>query len=281
MRDLKGHPDLMSFNTATLGHRDPIGIIVDQVAAAGFGAISPWRREIDEDNPAKDAKKIRDAGLAVSGYCRSTYLNGPDQKARDAAVQDNIKALEVAAQIGAKSLIIVTGGLIEGTKDVEDSRKHHLDGLAKMAEAAAKLGVSIALEPLHPYYAADRCLLNTVAQAVQWCGILDPDAKGHVGVVLDVYHMWWDPNLAESIAAAKGRIHAYHVCDWLIPTKDPLLDRGMPGDGCLDLPSMRKMVEDTGWQDWVEIEIFSAEDWWKRPPKEVLDISVERVGSCC
>ena len=281
MRELSGRLDLLSLNTATLGHRDPIGKIVDQVAAAGFGAIAPWRREIDEAHPSRDAKLIRDAGLKVSGYCRTANLSGPDQQSRDAAVEDNIQALETAAELGAECFVGVVGGLAAGSKDVEDSRKQIIDGLRRLGETAAKVGVPIGLEPLHPFYAAERSLLCTVAQALEWCRELDPGSTGLFGVCLDVYHVWWDPVLAESIASAKGRILGYHVCDWLVPTSDPLLDRGMPGDGVIDLLSLRQAVEDAGYEGYVEVEIFSADDWWLRPPEEVLSTCVERTTSCC
>ncbi len=271
----------MSLNTATLGHRDPFATVVDQVAAAGFGAIAPWRREIDEGSPAKDARKVRDAGLAVSGYCRTAYLSGPDQRARDAAVADNEKALEAAAELGAECYVAVVGGLAEGSRDIGDARRQIVDGLARLSEKAAELKVPIALEPLHPSYAGDRSVLNTARQALDWCEELDPDASGLFGVCLDVYHVWWDPDLRDSVAAAGGRILGYHVCDWLMPTEDPLLDRGMPGDGVIDLKPIRAMVEGAGYSGWVEVEIFSERNWWKRPPEEVLSTCVERIGSCC
>ena len=281
MRELQGHPELMSLNTATLGHRDKLSAIVGQVAAAGFGAIAPWRREIDEDNPEKDAKSIRDAGLSVSGYCRTAYLSGPDKKSRDIALQDNIKAVEAAAVLGAECFVAVVGGLAEGSRDAKGSRCQIIDGLARLAETSSKLGVPIALEPLHPFYAADRSLLNTIGQALEWCDELDPGRTGTFGVCLDAYHIWWDPDVKDAIARCKGRVLGYHVCDWLVPTEDPLLDRGMPGDGVIDLKPLRALVEGAGFAGKVEIEIFSKNNWWKRPPEEVLSTCVERIGKFC
>ncbi|MBF2734833.1 MAG: sugar phosphate isomerase/epimerase [Betaproteobacteria bacterium AqS2] len=281
MRDLAGRPELLALNTATLGHREPLAGVIDAVAAAGFGAIAPWRHDLDESQAAAEGKRIRDAGLKVSGYCRTAYLSAPDAAGRAAAVADNVRALHAAAELGAECFVAVVGGLAAGSRDCADSRKQILDGLAQLAETAAELKVPIALEPLHPAYAADRSLLCTTAQALQWCGQLDPDGRGDFGVCLDAYHVWWDPERAASIAAAKGRIMGYHVCDWLVPTRDILLDRGMPGDGVIDLRSLRAEVEAAGWDSWVEVEIFSAEDWWKRPKEEVLATCVERMTSLC
>lgn len=281
MRDLAGRPELLALNTATLGHREPLGRVVDAVAAAGFGAIAPWRRDLDEGRAAAEAKRIRDAGLKVSGYCRTAYLSGPDAASRAAAVEDNVRALHAAAELGADCFVAVVGGLASGSRDCAASRAQIVDGLAQLGETAAELKVPIALEPLHPAYAADRSLLCTAAQALRWCARLDPGGRGNFGVCLDAYHVWWDPDRAASIAAAKGRILGYHVCDWLVPTRDILLDRGMPGDGVIDLRTLRAEVEDAGYASWVEIEIFSASDWWQRPMEEVLATCVERMTGLC
>ena len=139
----------------------------------------------------------------------------------------------------------------------------------------------IALEPLHPVYAADRSLLNTLSQALDWCDLLDPSRRGDFGVAVDAYHVWWDPQLAESIARAGDRILALHVCDWLRVTRDPLQDRGMMGDGVIDLRTLRKSVEAAGYRGPVEVEIFSKLDWWQRPIDEVLRVCRERLFSIC
>ncbi len=281
MRELAGHPELLSLNTATLSHNVPLGEAVAQAAAYGFGAIAPWRNIVDEDNPAAAAQLIRDAGLKVSGYCRTAYLSSPSREEREAAHADNIRALQTATAIEAQCLVAVVGGLVAGSKDAAASRRIIMEGLARLGETAEQLGIPIALEPLHPLYAADRSLLNTTAQALAWCKELDPDNKGTFGICVDAYHIWWDPDLEKSIRDAAGRIMCYQVCDWLVPTKDPLLDRGMPGDGVIDLAALRGMVESAGYDGFVEIEIFSQDDWWKRPPAEVASTSRDRMLDCC
>jgi sugar phosphate isomerase/epimerase len=150
------------------------------------------------------------------------------------------------------------------------------DGLAEMLEYARQANVKLAIEPLHPAYAADRACVNTTKHALDLCDALDPQRSGMLGVALDVYHIWWDPEVMPQIArAGKDRILAFHVCDWLVPTKDILNDRGMMGDGVIDIKSVRAAVEAEGYAGYSEIEIFSN-DWWARPMDEVLRTCIER-----
>lgn len=281
MRRLADHPELGCINTATLGHREPIEVVAARVAEAGFRRITPWRQEIDEDHPARAVAAFAAAGLQVSGYCRTTYLSGDDERSRRAAVDSNRKALEVAAVIGAPFLVAVVGGLAPHATDIAGCRAQILDGLAALLPTMQATGVRIALEPLHPTYAADRSVLNTVAQAIDWCEQLDPHGEGWFGIAVDAYHVWWDPALEASIARAGRRIMALHVCDWLRTTRDPLLDRGMMGDGVIDLRRLRAAVEATGYVGPVEVEIFSQHDWWQRDPAEVLRTCRERLATHC
>lgn len=281
MRKLQGRSDLCCLNTATLGHREPIEVIAGRAAAAGFGAIVPWRHEIDEDHPQRAAAAFRDAGLKVAGYCRTAYFTAADAAGRRAAVDSNRRAIEVAAELGAPLLTAVVGGLAPGSRDAEGDRRRIVDGLGELLPAMRATGVRIALEPLHPTYAADRSLLNTIDQAVDWCEALDPGGEGWFGVAVDAYHVWWDPRLEAAIARAGRRILALHVCDWLRDTRDPLLDRGMMGDGVIDLRRLRAAVEAAGYGGPVEVEIFSRLDWWQRPPDEVLAVCRERLSEAC
>jgi sugar phosphate isomerase/epimerase len=145
------------------------------------------------------------------------------------------------------------------------------------------MGVRISLEPLHPVYAADRSCLNTMAQALDICDRLDPEPadKPWLGLCLDVYHIWWDPEVYRQIARAGLRIHCFHVCDWRLPCRDPLNDRAMMGDGVIDIPAIRAAVERAGYDGYVEVEIFSALDWWRRPVDEILAVCKERFASAC
>jgi sugar phosphate isomerase/epimerase len=180
--------------------------------------------------------------------------------------------VDEAAAIGARSLVLIAGGLPKGSKDLAGAHRQVRDGIAALLPHALAAGVPLAIEPLHPMYAADRACVNTLAHANDLC---DQLGEG-VGLAVDAYHVWWDPDLAAQIARAGKRILTYHVCDWLVPTRDLLLDRGMPGDGVIDLRSIRAMVEATGYDGHIDIEIFSAQNWWKREPSEVLRICLER-----
>jgi sugar phosphate isomerase/epimerase len=280
LRDLADRPDRRGLNTATLGYREPVAVTAQRAAEAGFGWITPWRREIDERRPARDAEAIRAAGLRVRSYCRTAYLAHDSEAARQQAVDDNRRALETAAALGARELVAVVGGLAEGSRDVDGSRAGILRGLEALMPAIESTGVAIALEPLHPFYAADRSLLNTIAQARAWCETLDPGGR-HFGIAVDAYHVWWDPLLAPSIAGAGARVRAFHVCDWLRHTQEPLLDRGMMGDGVVDLKRLRGMVEAAGFDGPVEVEIFSRDRWWKEDPDVVLRTCRERLDAVC
>lgn len=281
MRELNGRGDLCCINTATLGHREAIDVTAARIAEQGFGWITPWRHEVDETRPEAAASAIRAAGLKVNAYCRTAYFAAPDEVGRRAALDSNRRALETAAVLGAPVLVAVVGGLPSGSRDIDDARKQILDGLAALQPTIDETGVRIALEPLHPVYAADRSLLNTLDQALDWCDLLDPSRTGSFGVAVDAYHVWWDPALMPAIARAGQRIFALHVCDWLLETRDPLQDRGMMGDGVIDLKRLRAAVEGAGYDGPVEVEIFSRLDWWTRPADETLRVCRERLFECC
>lgn len=283
MRDLSRCRAALSLNTATLGHRRPIEEVVDLCAERGFGAIAPWRRDLAARRPAEVASRIRDRGLTVSGLCRSTYFTDPSPANRRAAIDDNARALDLAAELGATCYVLVVGGLPAGGRDIEDARHQVRDGVAALLERARSVGVPLALEPLHPMTAADRSCLNTLAQALQWCEAIDPDRRGGLGVIVDAYHVWWDPELEAGIACAcrDGRVLGFHVSDWLRDTRDLVNDRGMMGDGVIDLPHLRGLLEHAGYAGPVEVEIFSAANWWTRPEEEVLDVCLERLLTVC
>jgi sugar phosphate isomerase/epimerase len=280
LRDLSGTLDLCCINTATLGYREPIAVVAQRVAEAGFTWLTPWRREIDEHHAERDAGAIRAAGLRVSGYCRTAEFARHTSGARQQAIDDNRRALETAAALGASHLVAVVGGLPESSRDIDQARTHVLVGLEALMPTIESTGVRVALEPLHPCYAADRSVLNTVAQARNWCERLDPSGR-YFGIAVDAYHVWWDPDLPRSIADAGSRLRAFHVCDWLRHTQDPLLDRGMMGDGVIDLTHLRALVERAGFTGPVEVEIFSRDRWWQEDPDVVLRTCRERLQSVC
>jgi sugar phosphate isomerase/epimerase len=271
MRDLSNDRSLISINSMTV---KPWSLeqLVEGCARAGLSAISPWRDIVQACGIDRAGKLIRAHGMTVTGLCRGGMFPAADDAGRRAALDDNRRAVDEAAAIGARCLILVVGGLPKGSRDLVDARKQVRDALEALLPYARQAGVPLAIEPLHPMFAADRACVNTLKQANDLCDQLGDGA----GVAVDVYHVWWDPDLASQIARAGRRILAYHVNDWLVPTTDLLLDRGMMGDGVIDLRAIRAMVEAAGYRGHCEVEILSAENWWKRDPGEVLRVCVER-----
>ena len=274
-------PRLLSLNTATVRERWNLAQMIEGCARHGIRGISPWRDKLDELGAAEAARRILAAGLTVTGLCRGGMFPARTQAGRKAAIRDNLKAIEDAATIGAKCLVLVVGGLPAKSRDLAGAREQVMEGIAAILPHARQCGVPLAIEPLHPMYAADRACVNTLAQALDLCDALDPKRSGALGVAVDVYHVWWDPELQAQIKrAGRKRILAYHICDWLVPTTDLLLDRGMMGDGVIDLKRIRSWIEGAGYRGFHEVEIFSRANWWRRDPDEVLRIIKKRHRGC-
>ncbi|QWA09240.1 sugar phosphate isomerase/epimerase [Sodalis ligni] len=281
MRDISGKPALYSINTATLGYQAPLEAIIDDCAQRGIGGIAPWRRELDGRNVQDVARRLKNCHMSVSGLCRSTYYTAPTLAERLQAVDENRRALDTAAELSANCYMQVVGGLPSGSKNLAEAHRQVKEGIRQLLPHSRDVGVPIALEPLHPMTAADRSCLCTLRQALDWCDELDPDGECRLGVAVDVYHLWWDPYLAEQLTRAGNRILAFHVSDWLVPTTDLVSDRGMPGDGVIDIRAIRAQVEAAGFDGLVELEIFSANNWWKKNQSRILDVSVERISEHC
>ena len=286
MRDFSTDHSALALNTATLGHNLdghgagwPVERVIDACAERGFGGIVFWRREIG-DRAIEIGNRVRQAGLEVAGLCRSPFLVGPMAPRPLSALRDDFRSsIDMAAGLGTSILTIVVGGVEPDSLGVEESLKRVAERVAEAAPYAAQRGVRLALEPLNPVYAGNRSCLVTVRDAVDLCEVI---GEANVGIAVDVYHVWWDTSLARELQrAGKERILGYHLCDWLAETRDVLLDRGMMGDGVADLRSLRAAVEEAGYRGFCEVEIFSAENWWKRDPAHVLDTCVERFRSVC
>ena len=271
MRDFSNDRAWLAINTATIKSCS-LEQAIAGCARAGIAAIAPWRDIVQQCGIERAQKLIRGAGLTVTCLCRGGLFTAADEAGRRAAIEDNRRAVDEAAAIGAQCLVLIAGGLPPGSKDLAGAHAQVRDGLAALLPYARSAGVPLAIEPLHPMTAADRGCVNTLAHANDLC---DKLGEG-LGVAIDVYHVWWDPDLARQVARSRGRILSYHVCDWLVPTRDLVFDRGMPGDGIIDLRRLRAMVEDAGYRGHCDVEIFSAQDWWKRDPGEVLRICLER-----
>lgn len=280
MRDFTRDHSALALNTATLGHNLdgagqgwPVERVIDACAARGIGHIVFWRREIGARG-VEIGNRVRAAGMQVAGLCRTPYLVGREAGSDDEA----LAAIDMAAALGAPVLTIVTGGTDPGTKGTADTVNRLADRLVTLAPRAAAAGVSLALEPLNPMFGGNRTCLFTADEALEVC---DRVSAPNLGLAVDVYHVWWDSRLAATLARAKGRVLGYHLCDWLEDTRHLLLDRGMMGDGVADLRAIRRAVECAGYAGPCEVEIFSAENWWKRDPAEVLDTMVDRFRRLC
>jgi sugar phosphate isomerase/epimerase len=269
--------DGLSINLATVRHQFGLKYAVEACLKHGIRAIAPWRDHIEATGLAEAARIIRSNGMTVTGYCRGGLFPAADAAGRQAAIDMNKAMIDEAAAIGADCIVMIGGGLPQGSRDLPGARRMFADGMAAVLPHARAAKVPLAIEPLHPMVAADRGCVSLLSEALDLC-----DALGDgVGVAVDVYHLWWDPYLARDVARAGKRIIAHHICDWLVPTRDLLTDRGMMGDGVVDLKGIRRMVEAAGFTGHQEVEIFSAENWWKRPGDEVLRTCVERYNTVC
>lgn len=282
MRDFSSDHRWLSLNTATVRKQGDLVEIIDACARHGIRAIDPWRDQVATVSLERAARAVRDAGLELSGYCRGGMFTS-DAARRSEVRDDNRRCVDEAKALGASCIVLVVGGLpqysrpgSEASKDIVAARGQVEEALAEMLDYAKQAKLPLAIEPLHPAYAADRACVNTTKQALDICDRLDPGRTGMLGVALDVYHIWWDPELMGQIArGGKDRLLAFHVCDWLVPTKDILNDRGMMGDGVIDIKSVRAAVEAQGYAGYSEIEIFSN-DWWGKPMDEVLRACIAR-----
>lgn len=269
----------LSLNTATT-KRWTLAEAVDGTVRAGLGAIGLWRDRVTEAGLAEAAARVADAGLRVSSLCRGGFLTAAEGAGARAALDDNRAAVVEAATLGTSELIMVVGGLPaasapggpalpDGDRDLVGARQRVADRIAELVPFALEHGVRLVLEPLHPMFAADRAVISTLGQALD---LAAPHPAQAVGVVVDTYHVWWDPSLEQQIARAgsEGRLSLYQVCDWILPlAADPLLSRGYMGDGYVDFASIGRWVTAAGYTGDVEVEIFH-QDVWDTPGDEVL-----------
>jgi sugar phosphate isomerase/epimerase len=231
---------------------------IDAYTRLGVGGISVWRNVIEPIGSAQAAKMLRDSGLRVPALVRGGFFVAADAAGRQAAVEANRRCIEEAHAIGAGMIVLVVGAM-PGTP-LPDARRQVADGIAAVLPDARAAGVKLAIEPLHPMYAADRSCINRAAEARRVCEQLrDP----LVGIAFDVYHTWWDPDLREELrlAGRQGTLFGFHVCDWRVNTRDMLNDRGLMGDGCIDIPTLRGWAEEAGFTGMNEVEVFSDEYW--------------------
>ena len=234
----------------------------------GVSGLTIWRQALEGRKLAAVGRRVREAGLEVVSLCRGGFFPASDAAARQRAVDDNLLAIEQAHGIGAPLIVLVCGA-VPG-QSLAESRKQIADGIAAVLPAAAQAGVRLAIEPLHPMYADDRSAVNTLRQAHEICDALGSPES--LGIAVDAYHVWWDPELEAQIALAgqTGRLLAFHICDWLTPTCDLLNDRGLMGEGCINLREMSAWVDAAGFAGHREVEIFSNH-WWAAEPRHFLE----------
>ncbi|MFI7606559.1 sugar phosphate isomerase/epimerase family protein [Micromonospora sp. NPDC049366] len=243
---------------------------------AGLPAIGLWREPVQAIGTAAAARLVAAAGLRVSSLCRGGFLTAADPSGRARALDDNRRAIEEAAEVGAACLVLVVGGLPEGSRDLAGARERAADGIAELVPYAARHGVRLGLEPMHPIFCADRGVLSTLGQALD---LAERFPAEQVGVVVDTFHVWWDPDVLPQIARARGRIVSFQVCDWITPLPpDALLSRGMMGDGHIDFRLLRRAVEAAGYSGDIEVEIFNADVWAADPDAVVATLSRRHVS---
>lgn len=254
----------LSLNQATIRGWNLVEA-VEGCARAGIPAIGPWREQVAELGLEASARRIRDAGLQVSSLCRGGFFPAASAEERRARIDDNRRAIDEAVALGTDVLVLVCGG-VPG-RDVDGARGMVEDGIAALIPYATERGVRLGIEPLHPLFAADRSVVVTLGQANEMVARLGSQT---VGVVIDVYHVWWDPQVYREIAAAEGHVLGFHVNDWLVPPPDLLAGRGMMGDGVIELRRLRRAADEAGYRGPIEVEIFNH-DLWNRPGDEVLE----------
>ena len=285
MRDFKQNHQWLSINTATVrksrGQDLPLTDIIEACVRRDIQAISPWRDQVTAVGLDTVSKLIKTHGLKLSGYCRGGMFPAATAAGIQAADADNRQAVDEACELNAPCLVLVVGslpGALSGQathKNIHQSRDQVFEGIEKLLTYAKLCNMPLAIEPLHPMYAADRACINTLEQALDVCDKLDPAHTGALGVAVDVYHVWWDPKLQQQIErAGRERLLAFHVCDWMTPTTHLLEDRGMMGDGVIDIPRIRGWVEAQGFAGYSEVEIFSSGNWWRRETADVLDACI-------
>ncbi|MDF7664671.1 sugar phosphate isomerase/epimerase family protein [Bifidobacterium sp. ESL0745] len=251
---------MLSMNQATIKHAD-LRQTLDTLTQTGYHSVGLWREPVEAIGVPEAVRMVSDSGLCVSSMCRGGFFTMPEGPERRAAIDDNRRLIEETSAFGCTVLVLVVGGLPQGSKDLAEARSRVAEALAELEADALAAGVTLAIEPLHPMYCTDRACVSTLDEALDIAAPFNPKA---VGVVVDTFHVFWDPNVLRSIARAgrEGRIAAYQVCDYRTPLEaDPLLSRHYPGEGVIDFKALTQAVAATGWHGDIECEIFNRAVW--------------------
>ncbi|GAA1892210.1 sugar phosphate isomerase/epimerase [Streptomyces durmitorensis] len=248
--------------------------LTSECVKLGIPGVGLWREPVQSYGLERTAKLMRDAGLTVTTLCRGGFLTAIDPHARVRAIDDNKAAIDEAAALGTDTLVLVSGGLPPGSKDLQGARSRIAEALAELAPYAASRGIRLAIEPLHPMFASDRCVVSTLAQALD---LAERFPSSEVGVCVDTYHVWWDDQAPAQIARAGrgGRLHAFQLADWITPLPEGVLNgRGQLGEGSIDLRSWRALVEEAGYGGPIEVELFN-EALWSGDGRELLSATAQ------
>lgn len=234
----------------------------------GVTGITVWRQALEGRNCTSVGRQIKEEGLELVSLCRGGFFPHTTVTGRQAAIDDNLRAISEAHALGAPLIVLVCGA--SPGQSLAESRRQITDGIAAVVPMAEQAGVKLSIEPLHPMYADSRSAVNTMRQANEICDALGSPAS--VGIAVDVYHVWWDPELQQQIqhSASLNRLHAFHICDWRVPTTDLLNDRGLMGEGCIPIREISEWIDATGFQGYREVEIFS-DRWWNTDPSFFLE----------
>ncbi len=248
----------------------------ENYAAAGVSGISIWVEAIEGMSATQARHIVDNAGLRVPALVRGGFFCDPDPQERNFRIDNNRRLIETAHALSAEMLVLVVGAA--PGESLDRQRGWVQDGIAELVDEAKAANVRLAIEPLHPMYAADKSCINQMTEARRMCERL---RHSHIGVAVDVYHVWWDPDLASEIERLgdMDALFAFHLCDWRVPTRDLLNDRGLMGDGCIDIAGIRKMMEISGFDGWNEVEIFSDEHW-SRDQSQFLTEIINRYADC-
>lgn len=263
----------MSFNQITSKHAT-LQECVEAGARYGVGWIAPWRDRVQEAGLQQSARMLRDSGLRVSSLCRGGFFPAPTQAQRRERIDDNRRAIDEAAELGAPCLVLVCGPAPD--RNIDGARTMVAEGIAAIVSYAGDRGVRLGIEPLHPMFAADRSVIVTLAEALDLAREFDSKT---VGVIVDVFHVWWDPCLYAGLRRAAGQIFGFHVSDWAVPLPGLVTGRSMLGDGVIELRRIRQAVDDTGYDGPIEVEIMN-EKIWNQPLDVTIEQSIQRFRSC-
>jgi sugar phosphate isomerase/epimerase len=264
---------LLGFHQVNVLQRWTTQQFIDGMQRHGIGAVAIWRDRLREHGALKVARMLQGTGLQVLSLCAGGLIATPDPAEAATAIDELKRAIDDAATIGAGTLMFVAGGVDPRDKSLDATRRRALERLAGLTAYVRAAGIRVAIEPLHPM-TCGRSVVSSLKIANDWCDALA--AEDAFGIAIDTYAVWWDPDLPRELARAGRRICNFHVADWLADTQDLRLDRGMPGDGLIDLPAIRRMVEAAGYTGHREIEIFSARNWWQRNPDDVIRVVKQR-----